>query len=81
MALSGKLSTLNSQLSTVIVADRGTVRLNPDAFITDVAEFDASLKAAASTNESHEQTQWLAPDNFDGPPAHFLRTVGFGRGI
>src|SRR5258708_39766536 len=34
--------------SSVIFADRSNIRLNPSAGVTDVAEFDASLKCAAS---------------------------------
>src|SRR5712691_5831881 len=40
-------STLNAQLSTVIVADRASVRLHPEAITTDVAEFDAAVQAAS----------------------------------
>src|SRR2546425_1275990 len=38
-------STLNSQLLTVIVADRASVRLHPEAITTDVAEVDAACSA------------------------------------
>src|SRR5437016_4720220 len=36
----------------VILADRASVRLNPAAVTTDVAEFEATLKAAASAQSS-----------------------------
>src|SRR6266571_4791850 len=55
-----KLSTLQSPLSTVIVADRASVRLNPEAFTTDVAEFQAALQAAKHGGGSAEQTDLLA---------------------
>src|SRR6266568_718303 len=55
-----KLSTLNSPLSTVIVADRASVRLSHDAITTDVAEFQAALQAAKQAGSSAEQTEYLA---------------------
>src|SRR5687768_18294343 len=52
-SLSQALSSLRHQLEppgvpggTVIVADRATVELNPEACITDVAEFEAALRLA-----------------------------------
>ena len=43
----------------VIVADRDSVRLNPIACVTDVAEFEASLKAATRAADSHEKRRHL----------------------
>jgi class 3 adenylate cyclase/DNA-binding SARP family transcriptional activator len=44
----------------VILADRVSVRLNPAAVTTDVAEFEATLKAAASAESSSERAAGLA---------------------
>src|SRR6266851_315320 len=54
------LSPLTSQRSTVIVADRASVRLNPEAITTDVAEFQATLQAAKHAGSSAEQIEILA---------------------
>lgn len=35
--------------NTILIADRQSIRLNPDAIQTDVAAFEAALKAAAKT--------------------------------
>jgi predicted ATPase/DNA-binding SARP family transcriptional activator/Tfp pilus assembly protein PilF len=66
-SLSQALSSLRSQLEpsdvppgTVLVANRASVRLNPDAVTTDLAELEAALHAAASTAEQTERRQWLA---------------------
>jgi adenylate cyclase len=44
----------------VILADRATARLNPAAVTTDVAEFEATLQAAASAESSSERAACLA---------------------
>lgn len=63
--LSVALSSLRQQLeptgvadSSVLVADRLTVRLNPAAVVTDVGEFEAFLRNAQQAKES-ERDQWL----------------------
>jgi tetratricopeptide (TPR) repeat protein len=45
---------------TLVMADRATIRLNPDAVTTDVAEFDAALQAAARAGSHAERAQCLA---------------------
>src|SRR5581483_3417910 len=40
----------------VLLADRATIRLNPEAICTDVAEFEASLKAVARAEEQKKAT-------------------------
>src|SRR5438128_2201258 len=44
----------------VLIADRTTVRLNPDAVTTDVAEFEAALQAAVQAPNHKERTRCLA---------------------
>src|SRR5579871_4206343 len=53
-SLSKALSSLRHQLEppgipagAILLADRASVQLNPDATTTDVAEFEAALQAAA----------------------------------
>uniref|UniRef100_UPI0037521AB6 adenylate/guanylate cyclase domain-containing protein n=1 Tax=Armatimonas sp. TaxID=1872638 RepID=UPI0037521AB6 len=65
--LSHALSSLRSLLEppgvpagTVIIADRFTVELNPDAFTTDVAEFDQALRSAAQARNTPEHASLLA---------------------
>ena len=65
--LSVALSSLRHQLEppgtpagTVLVADRHNVGLNPAAVTTDVAEFEAGLRAAFQTEERAEKGQVLA---------------------
>jgi predicted ATPase/DNA-binding SARP family transcriptional activator/Tfp pilus assembly protein PilF len=53
-------STLNPQPSTLIVADRFSVRLNTEAVATDVADFRAALQAASGAGTSTERAQALA---------------------
>ena len=60
------LSSLRHQLEppgvpagSVIVADRASVGLNPEAATTDVARFDAALHAAARVGSSAERLQLL----------------------
>jgi DNA-binding SARP family transcriptional activator/class 3 adenylate cyclase len=43
----------------LLVADRATLRLNPDAVTTDVAEFEAALHAAARAGSHPERAQCL----------------------
>lgn len=65
--LSTALSWLRDQLEppdvptgAVLVADRASVRLNPEGITTDVIEFRASLQAAKHAGGSAEQTERLA---------------------
>src|SRR5260370_26189455 len=60
------LSSLPRQLEppgvpvgAAIVADRGTVQLNPTVVTTDVAEFEAALQAAARARSRIEREQRL----------------------
>jgi DNA-binding SARP family transcriptional activator len=60
------LSSLRHQLEppgvpqgAVIIADRNSVRLNPVAVTTDVAEFEAALQSAARAKSSVERVQHL----------------------
>jgi DNA-binding SARP family transcriptional activator len=46
-AAPSELSTLDSQLSTMIIADHASIQLNPALFTTDVAEFEVALQTAA----------------------------------
>lgn len=62
-SLSQSLSSLRHQLEppgvpagAVLLADRATIRLNPEAICTDVAEFEASLKAVARAEEQKKAT-------------------------
>ncbi len=64
--LSHALSSLRSQLEppgvpagTVIIADRYSVELNPDAATTDVAEFEQALRSAAQARNTPEQLPLL----------------------
>jgi predicted ATPase/DNA-binding SARP family transcriptional activator len=64
--LSVALSSLRHQLEppgvpqgAVIIADRASVRLNPAAVTTDVAEFEAALQSAQQTDSQPEQTHHL----------------------
>jgi DNA-binding SARP family transcriptional activator len=61
-SLSQALSSLRRQLEpagvapgTVLVANRASVRLNPAASTTDVAEFEAALHAAAAGSEAQRR--------------------------
>ena len=65
-SLSMALSSLRHQLEppgvaagTVIQASRFVVQINAEAITTDVAEFEATLRAAAKARSQTEQTQWL----------------------
>jgi DNA-binding SARP family transcriptional activator len=65
--LSTALSSLRRQLEPpgfpaghVIIANRSSVRLNPAAIATDVAEFQAGLDAAARTRSGVQRAQLLA---------------------
>jgi predicted ATPase/DNA-binding SARP family transcriptional activator len=57
---SSQSSSLNSHPSTLILADRAAVRLNLAAFCTDVAKFQAALRAAARARSGPERAQLLA---------------------
>ena len=65
--LSHALSSLRSLLEppgvpagTVIIADRFTVELNPNAFTTDVAQFEQALRVAAQARNTPEHASLLA---------------------
>jgi predicted ATPase/DNA-binding SARP family transcriptional activator/Tfp pilus assembly protein PilF len=65
-SLSMALSSLRHQLEppgvpagAVILADRFTVQLNPDAVTTDAAEFETALRSAAQARSRSEQGQRL----------------------
>ncbi|HLK60562.1 MAG TPA: BTAD domain-containing putative transcriptional regulator, partial [Chthonomonadaceae bacterium] len=64
--LSTALSSLRHQLEppatppgTLLLADRTSVHLNPEAFTTDVADFDAALQAARQTADERQRMQHL----------------------
>lgn len=74
--LSMALSSLRHQLEppgvptgTVIIADRASVRINPAAIVTDVAEFEAALDAAERAQSSTEREQFFvrAVQHYRGP--------------
>jgi predicted ATPase/class 3 adenylate cyclase/DNA-binding SARP family transcriptional activator len=74
--LSHALSSLRSLLEppgivagSVIIADRFSVELNPDAFSTDVAEFDRALRNATQARNSPDQAVLLvqALEKYSGP--------------
>jgi predicted ATPase/DNA-binding SARP family transcriptional activator/uncharacterized protein HemY len=44
---------------SVLIADRSSVRLNPDAIATDVAAFEAALQEASRAPSQEEQFRWL----------------------
>jgi predicted ATPase/DNA-binding SARP family transcriptional activator len=44
---------------SVLIADRSAVRLNPDAFATDVAAFEAALRDASRAGSPEEQLRGL----------------------
>ena len=65
--LSNSLSSLRHQLKppgvpagAVIIADRASVRLNPAAVTTDVAEFETALQSVSRAKSSTERIQHLA---------------------
>ena len=65
-SLKQSLASLRRQLEppgtpsgSVLIADRTTIRLNPAAFSTDVAEFELALKAAARPSESQTRLEHL----------------------
>jgi DNA-binding SARP family transcriptional activator len=45
---------------TLLVADRASVQLNPDAIVTDVAEFQALLQSAKGSRRTPEAIEFLA---------------------
>ncbi len=76
MSLRTALSSLRRQLEppgvppgSVLVADRSQVRLNPPAFTTDVAEFEAALRSAAGAEDPAERSSQLgrAVELYQGP--------------
>src|SRR5947209_1728210 len=65
-SLRTELTSLRRQLEppgvppgAVLLADRATVRLNPDACVTDVARFETELDAAKRSADSDERVQHL----------------------
>jgi len=50
----------------VLIADRLGIRLNPAAFSTDVADFEAALKAAARSPEGRQEALARAQDLYQG---------------
>jgi DNA-binding SARP family transcriptional activator len=74
--LSNALSSLRHQLEppgvpggAVIIADRFSVELNPDAVATDVAEFEQALRRAAQSRTAPDYAQRLAEaaERYGGP--------------
>ena len=70
------LHSLHNQLEppeiprgSVLVADRASVKLNPPAYSTDVAEFEAALRAATSAASDVTRVQQLmqAAELYRGP--------------
>jgi two-component SAPR family response regulator len=59
-ALRRDLEPATARAGAVFLADRLTVRLNPDAVTTDVAAFSADLQAAARAADPIERARWLA---------------------
>jgi class 3 adenylate cyclase len=59
----------------VLLATRASVRLNPEAVTTDVAEFDTALQAAERAGSPAERTECLAQavERYGGPllPGHY----------
>src|SRR5205823_1820341 len=50
----------SQQPATVLLTDRSSVQLNPEAITTDVAEFQVALRAAKGVDSHAEQTECLA---------------------
>ncbi len=74
--LSHALSSLRHQLEppgvpagAVLVADRFSVELNPEAFTTDVADFERALRAATQARNTPDQMPLLtqALEKYTGP--------------
>lgn len=74
--LSHALSSLRHQLEppgvptgAVLVADRFSVELNPEAFTTDVADFERALRTAAQARNTPHQSSLLtqAMEQYTGP--------------
>jgi predicted ATPase/DNA-binding SARP family transcriptional activator len=59
-ALRHDLAPAGARAGALFLADRLTVRLNPDAVTTDVAAFAADLQAAARAPDPAERARWLA---------------------
>ena len=68
-SLRHQLETPGSAAGTVLLADRNTVQLNPEAVTTDVAQFEAALQAAAQAQSPLETVRWLsaAMELYRGP--------------
>src|SRR5262249_26506550 len=65
-SLSQALSSLRHLLEppglpagAVLIADRASVRLNPDALVTDLSEFEAALRAAAQAAGEAQRVSYL----------------------
>lgn len=74
--LSVALSSLRQQLepsgipsNSVLIADRASIHLNPDAVVTDVTEFERCLRDATLTSETEQQLVHLqrAVEHYIGP--------------
>jgi predicted ATPase/DNA-binding SARP family transcriptional activator len=53
------LASLERPADSLLVAGRTTVHLDPDAFTTDVAQFQAALRSAARAVDPTERAGWL----------------------
>ena len=84
--LRGELAALRRQLEppgvpngTVLQADRFSIRLNPDAVTSDVADLEAALQAASDAGGERERTQGLARavELYQGPllPGYYQEWV------
>ncbi len=62
MALSSLRRQLEAQKSSgcVLFAERDSIRLNPDAFTSDVADFERALQSAAQAMPGEAQARFLA---------------------
>jgi predicted ATPase/DNA-binding SARP family transcriptional activator len=63
------LRTPGTQAPSILLADRHSVRLNPDAVTTDVAEFEAALQAVrcAGEREVRHASLTAAVERYAGP--------------
>jgi DNA-binding SARP family transcriptional activator len=58
-ALRRELEPPGSEAGTVLIADRQSIRLDPAAFTTDVAEFRQALRTAGQTTDPEQQAPLL----------------------
>jgi DNA-binding SARP family transcriptional activator len=68
MSLRTALASLRRQLeppgtpdNSILIADRSSVHLNPEAVATDLSEFEAALQAANRLADPAERVEWLDP--------------------